>query len=89
MDVLWQDIGMSVSSLSMEIIRVIPPHFALPKCSMDDLQKDVGMSVLDPSLEIVLVPEQVLMVKVSFQKMITSFEHNGSKVDARSYLAIW
>ena len=60
---------------------------------MDAWRKDVGMLVPTSSLEIVpiidLVPEQVMTkVKTLVQKMITSFEHKGPKVDARSYLAV-
>ena len=60
---------------------------------MDALGKDVNMPVSTSSLEIVPVidpmAEQVLMkVKTSVQKMITSFEHNNPKVNARSYSVV-
>ena len=55
MDTLRQDIGMSVSAPSMEIIPIIPLPLALPECSMEALQKDVDMLVSTSSLEFVPV----------------------------------
>ena len=60
---------------------------------MDTLRKDLRMSAPTSSLEIVPaidpVLEQVMTkVKMSVQKVITSFEHKGPKVDARSYSVV-
>ena len=47
------------------------------------------MLVSTSSLEIVLVIDPILeQVPTKVQKMITSFEHSGSKVDARSYSTV-
>ena len=59
MDTLRQDLGMSVSAPSMEIIPPIPPPLVLPECSMDALQKDVVMPVSISSLEIVPIIDPV------------------------------
>ena len=93
MDTLRQDLGMSVSAPSLEIIPAIPPPLVLPECSMDALQKDVVMPVAISSMEIVPVIDPILeqdptKVKASVQKMITSFQHNDPKVNARSYSAV-
>ena len=60
MDTLRQDLGMSVSAPSLEIIPVIPPPLVLPECSMDALQKDVVMPVVISSMEIVPVIDPIL-----------------------------
>ena len=76
MDTLRQDLGMSVSAPSLEIIPVIPPPLVLLECSMDALQKDVVMLVSVSSMEIVPLIDPMLeqdptKVKTSVQKMIT------------------
>ena len=56
MDTLRQDLGMSVSTPSTEIIPAIPlSPLVLFECSMDALRKDVVMPVSISSLEIVPV----------------------------------
>ena len=60
MDTLRQDLGMSVSAPSLEIIPFIPPPLVLPECSMDALQKDVVLPVSISSMEIVPIIDPML-----------------------------